>query len=166
MIDVRLDDLLFVEAGAVIRPVASDGSAITAASRRLELQMGPAARARLQAMGELPVGGAAITEGGDLTAPFLIHVVLQSPEQATTKALVRRAFLNGLRRATECGIETVAVPPLGTGAGNLEAETAAAAMIAVIQEHQARASCPRDVLIIVENEYERSVFLSALKPVG
>ncbi|MBI4538768.1 MAG: macro domain-containing protein [Gemmatimonadetes bacterium] len=166
MIEVRVDDLLFVEAGAVLRPVGSDGLAITPVSRRLELHMGPVARGRLQAMGELPVGGATITEGGELGVSFLIHVVLRSPEQETTAALMRLALLNGLRRAAEWGIETLALPPLGTGAGNLETETAAAVMIPMILEHQARYPCPREVLIIVESEYEKSVFEGMLKPVG
>lgn len=166
MIEVRLDDLAFVEAGALLRPVSSDWSAITVASRRIEMLMGARVRARLDAMGELPVGGAAITPGGDLGVPFLIHVVLQSPEQNATAELVRRALLNGLRRAAEWGIETLALPPLGTGAGNLDAETAAGAMIPVILEHQAKSPYPRDVVIIVENEYEKAVFESALRPVG
>lgn len=166
MIDVRIDDLLFVAADALIRPVASDWTSITPASRRLEMNMGPGVRARLDAMVELPVGGAAITEGGGLAVGFLIHVVLRSPDQPTTEGLVRQALLNGLRRAAEWGIESLALPPLGTGAGNLDVDTAAATMIPVIVEYQARSDYPRNVLIIVENEYERSAFEKVLKPVS
>ena len=39
-------------------------------------------RARLDGMGDLPVGGAVVTPGGDTLNPFIIHAVLESPEES------------------------------------------------------------------------------------
>ena len=114
-------------------------------------------------MGELPVGAAVITPGGGLSAMFLIHVVLQSPEEPVTPGGVRAALRNGLRRGQEWGVESLAIPPLGTGAGNMDAEESAALMIPLIQDHLGTARKPLEVLIVVGTEYEQEVFVRALE---
>ena len=62
----------------------------------------------------------------------------------------------------EWGLETLALPPLGTGAGNLDAEDAAGVMVPVLLEHMRDADFPAHVTIVVESEYERDVFQSEL----
>jgi len=151
-----------VEAEAVLRSVFSDLSADTPLGRRLETAAGPGFTERLQAMGELPVGGAVITPGGDLAVSFVIHAVIQSAEEPVRARSVEGALLNGLRRAAEWGIETLALPPLGTGAGNLDAEASAAAMVPVLREHLDASPYPREVIIAVASEYEEEVFLRAI----
>ena len=71
---------------------------------------------------------------------------------------MRRGLVNGLRRLAEWGIESVAMPPLGTGAGNLDAEESARVMIPAIREHQLASARPLRVAIVVESDYEYDVF--------
>jgi len=151
-----------VEAEGILRSVFSDLSADTPIGRELELRAGSEATDRFQAMGGLPVGAAVITPGGDLDAAFLIHVVLQSQEEAVRSEELGSALLNGLRRAQEWGIERLALPPLGIGAGNLEAEESAALMVPVIQDHLQSFEYPSEVIITVASEYEEDVFLKAV----
>ena len=98
----------------------------------------------IQAMGDLPVGAAVITPGGKLEAAFLIHVVLQSSEEPVTSEGLRAALKNGLRRAAEWGLESMALPPLGTGAGNLDAQEAAAVMVPILADHLLSSENPRE----------------------
>jgi O-acetyl-ADP-ribose deacetylase (regulator of RNase III) len=114
--------------------------------------------ARLQELGDLPVGSAVITPGGDLPASFVIHVVVQSPEEPVTSAGVRRGLVNALRRASEFSIGSVALPPMGVGPGNLDAEEAARVLEDVVSEHLQAGEEPHDLLIVVESEYEMEVF--------
>lgn len=158
MISVRAGDLSALEADAVVRTVRSDGEAITAVGRRLEVGAGPAVATRLQEMGDLPVGGAVIMPAGDLPADFLIHAVLQSPDEPVTAAGVRRALVNVLRRATGFGIRSLALPPMGVGPGNLDAQEAARIMGEVLASHLQGGEEPRDLLIVVESDYEQQVF--------
>lgn len=146
----------------IFRPVDSELSGVTAGSRRLEIGAGPALVARLSAMEGIPVGGALLTPAGDLGPVFLIHVVIQAQDEAVTAAGVRRALLNGLRRATEWELERIAIPPLGSGAGQLDAGEVASVMIPLIQEYQAQVAFPREVLIVVESDYEEQVFSRAV----
>ncbi len=163
MIDVLLSDLVTVESEGVLRSVFSDLSPDTALSRAVEREAGSRVSERLTAMGDLPVGGAVITPGGELPAGFLIHVAIQSQEEPVTEAGTRAALQNGLRRAEEWGLETLALPPLGTGAGNLDAETSASLMVPIILDHLRAFDHPGRVTIVVGSEYEEDVFLQAVE---
>jgi O-acetyl-ADP-ribose deacetylase (regulator of RNase III) len=62
-------------------------------------------------------------------------------------------------------IETLALPPLGTGAGNLDAETAADVMFEVLRGHMEGEEYPREVTVMVASQYELQAFASHLEPV-
>lgn len=165
MIRVALIGPLQAGTEAVLRSVTSELASDTAFSREVELGAGPEVARRLQAMGELPVGAAVITPGGEFPAPFLIHVVLRSAAEPVGREAVRAALRNGLRRAQELGLESLALPPLGTGAGNLDAQDAAAVMVPLLQDQLPSSAHLREVVILAATAYEEEVFLRALDPV-
>lgn len=159
MIRVLVSDPDALEADAILRSVGTDLEACTPLEQRLGLQAGLEILDRLRDFGEVPVGGALVTPGGGLRAPFVIHVVIRSGEEGITEQNIRRALLNGLRQADQWGLETLTILPLGTGAGNLEAESSARIMMAVLKDHYGEAELPRDVVIAVPTEYEEDAFL-------
>ncbi len=163
MIEVRREDLVTADVECVLRSVSSTLEPLTALDGRVGLAAGTEVQERIEQIGELPVGGAVITPAGDLGAAFIVHVALRSYDEPVTTSGVRRALLNGLRRAGQFGIETLALPPLGTGAGNLDAEAAADVMLKVIREHSHEQEHPKDVVIMVATDYERDVFVSRLQ---
>ena len=158
MIRVVREVLELWEGECVVRPARSDGASVTPVARRIETAAGPAVRERLEAMGELPVGSAVLTPGGDLPVRFLLHVVLQSDQEPVQADTVRRATANALARAGDFGIAEVAFPPLGTHAGQLESEVAAREMAAALEEHRGRQTEPHRVVVVVESEYDLDVF--------
>lgn len=162
MIEVRRGDIATTRAAAILRPVASDWGAVTPTMRRLEAAAGDLLAEQCRRLGELPPGSAAITPAGDLDVEFLIHVAVRSPLEPASPSIVARALLNGLRRLREWEIAEFALPPLGTGAGNLDAETAAAAMIPVLRAELREGGCPARAAIVVESDYELEVFQAAL----
>ena len=161
MIELRIGELAEAETDAVLRPVAADWSAVTPATRRLELAAGPAVESQCARLGELPVGSAAITPAGELAARFLVHAVIRSYEEPVTHAVVARALQNGLRRLEEWGIASVSMPPLGTGAGNLDADDSADVMVPILSEALGTSKYLRRIVIFVENDYERDTFEAA-----
>ena len=163
MIRILISELGEAECEGVLRSISSDLGADTPVSRTLELRAGEKVADRLQGMGTLPVGAAVITPAGDLPAGFLIHAVLQSREEPVRTGTIRSALTNGLRRAQEWGLASLALPPLGMGAGNLEAEDSAQAMIPVLLEHLQRGDPPREIVIAVTSTYEEDVFLRAVE---
>lgn len=158
MIEIRREDLATTSIEAVVRPIRSDGEAVNQLGRRLEITAGPDLAERLRELGELPVGGAVLTPGGDLPASFVIHVVVQSPDEPVTSSGIRRGLVNALRRASEFGITSLALPPVGMGPGNLEVEEAARILHEILSEHRQGGENPRELLIVVESEYEEEVF--------
>jgi O-acetyl-ADP-ribose deacetylase len=158
VIRIIVGDVAGSAAEAVLRPVSAEWTAVTPAMRRLELAAGPAVEAQCRTLGELPIGSAVITPAGELAAQFLVHVIVRSVDEPVTEAGIRRGFHNGLRRLAEWGIRHVAMPPLGTGAGNLDAEEAAAIMIPLLQAQMAAESIPEEADIHVDSDYERDAF--------
>lgn len=158
MISVRHADLAEVRAAAIVRPVSAEWQAVTPAMRRLEMTAGTTLDEQCRRLGELPVGSAAITPAGDLPVQFMVHAVVRSYDEQVSASSVRRALQNALRRADEWGLDTIAVAPFGTGAGNLDADESARVMIEVLYDHMQTAKYPGSVEIIVDSDYELEVF--------
>jgi O-acetyl-ADP-ribose deacetylase (regulator of RNase III) len=163
MIRVERGDIATVEADAVLRPVTSEWMAVTPAMRRLELALGLRLLEQCQATGDLPVGTALVTPAGELAFELAVHVAVRSATEPVSAGGMVRALRAGLRRLEEWGVRRVAMPPLGTGAGNLEIEESADLAIPVLVEQQATSPFPEDVIIVVESEYEQDVFERRLR---
>ncbi len=158
MIRVEVGALVDQEAEGVVRPIRSDLAPVTAASRDLGQIAGEGVEERLARMAPLPVGGAVLTPAGGLPAGFIIHVVVMSPEEPQTSLSIQKALKNGLRRAVDWGLESLAVPPLGIGVGTLEPEDAARAFVEILMNHVAEGEAPLDLTIVVGSDYEASLF--------
>jgi O-acetyl-ADP-ribose deacetylase (regulator of RNase III) len=163
MIRVSLSGTEALEAEAILRSVYSNLEPDTPFSRDLERKAGQGVAERLRATGDLPVGAAAITPGGDTGGSFLIHVVVQSADEPVTTEAIRSALVNGLRRAEEWGLETLALPPLGTGAGNLETDEVATVMVPLLLQHLRGAGTLSEVSILVGTTFEEDVFNRAIE---
>jgi len=167
VIRVVVDDLAFLAAGAVVRPATTRLDPTTPAVRRLETVGGPEFTRGLQVQKELAVGAAVVTAGGgDLPAEFVIHAIIQSDTEPVTRDGVARAWRATLHQAQEWEFTSLAVPPIGIGAGNLSVEDTAAIMMPILKTHLANAAFPASVSIVVETPEERDVFEAALRTSG
>lgn len=162
MIRVEVGELAMAEAGAVVRPVASDFSPVTPAMRRFDEVAGPAVSDQCARLGDLPLGSAVITGAGALAADFIVHVAVRSATENATPAVVRQGLVNALRRLADWEIDSVAIAPLGTGAGNLDAEESAAAMIPTLAEHLTSGGRLSQVTVVVEDGYQAAAFTEAM----
>lgn len=164
MIRVLHAELADTDAAAVMRPVSAEWDPVTPATRRLELAAGMELLEECRRLGDLPVGSAVMTGAGALRGPeFMVHVVIRSVDEQVTESIVRRGLQNGLRRLAQMRIESVAMAPLGTGAGNLDPEESAREMIPILLEHLANGAEPARIDLIVDSDYEKEVFERELK---
>jgi O-acetyl-ADP-ribose deacetylase (regulator of RNase III) len=67
-----------------------------------------------------------------------------------------------LRRAAEFGIPSVALPPLGTGAGQLGVEASARRMVPILAEHLAEGRAPGTFVIVTESAFDETALREAL----
>jgi len=162
VIEVSTAELADVAAAAVMRPVAADFTPVTPLTRRLAVAAGAAVEEQCAQLGDLPLGSAAITGAGALPFAFMVHVAVRSVEEPVRPSTVRQALRNGFRRLAEWEIETVAMPLVGTGAGNLDAEEAVRIMLEVLDAHGTESSYPKLVKLVVDGSYEKLVVERAL----
>jgi len=162
VIRVVVDDLAFVTADAVVRPTNGNLEPITPALRRLELAAGPRFREVCRVQRELGVGAAVVTPAGDLPAELVVHAVIQTSFESVSRAGVRRAVAAALRQAEQWHIGTLALPPLGTGAGQLSTEDAADVVLGALEEHLRTAEHPATLVVVVETDVEREIFEARL----
>jgi O-acetyl-ADP-ribose deacetylase (regulator of RNase III) len=146
------------EVEAVVRPIRADLAPVNAQSRDLAAAGGERLEARLESVGSIPLGGAVITPGGDLPASFVIHVVVMSSDEPQSAATVQRAVRNGLRRAADWEVASLALPPIGLGVGTMEAEESARALVEILFDHLDEGRPPQDLTIVVTSEYEATLF--------
>ena len=158
MIRVVVGDLASQVADALLRPVRSDLAPVSAASRDIGLAAGEELEERMERIGTLPIGGAVLTPSGRLAASYMIHVVVMSEEEPQTSLSVQRALRNGLRRATDWGLASLALPPLGLTVGTTEPEEAARALVEILFNHLDEGAAPLDLTIVVASDFEASLF--------
>lgn len=163
MIDVLVADIATVRANGIVHSVSQEWDPVTPAMRRLELHAGDTVQVQCAQLGELPLGSAVITSAGNADAEFLVHVIVRSVTEPVNESVVQRGLQNALRRCVEWGIETLAVPPIGTGAGNLDAEEVSELMVPILLDHMAEAKYPAHVILVTDSEYERAAFEQILK---
>ncbi|MGH3630719.1 MAG: macro domain-containing protein, partial [Sciscionella sp.] len=160
---VVVDDLAFVQVDAVVRPATGTLEPTSPSLRRLEQVGGPTFFNQLRVTQELGVGAAVVTGGGELAAELVIHAIIRTSEEAVSRLGVRRALTSTLQRALDWRLARIALPPIGTGPGNLAIEAVAQLTVDVLSTHMADAAYPSEVSIVVETEADREVFDALLR---
>jgi O-acetyl-ADP-ribose deacetylase (regulator of RNase III) len=166
MIRVLLADMATLPVQGLIRAVSSDMAPASVMARDLVAAAGPELAERVDRLGMLPVGGAILTPAGQLTADYLIHVVVMSHDEPQSSLSIQRALRNGLRRAADWGLESLGVPPLGLGAGSLDAETAARVLVEILFNHLDEGAPPLELTIAASSEFEVQLFEQLVAEAG
>ncbi len=163
MITVVVGELAEQAMEGVMRPVRSDLAPLTAGARDVASAAGGQVAGRLAQLGSVPVGGAVMTAAGDLPADFIIHAVTADIDEPQSTMTVQKAVRNGLRRAVDWGLPSLALPPVGLGVGNMGAEEAAQVLVELLVNHLDEGHPPLELVIVVSNEYEESVFNAVIE---
>jgi O-acetyl-ADP-ribose deacetylase (regulator of RNase III) len=161
VIRVVVDDLAGVAVDAVLRPADQSLDPVTPAMSRLDRQAGDRFEAQRRVTTPLEAGAAVVTGGGDLKAPFVLHVVIQDPTSPVGRDVVRRALVSAWQRATDWGLGTIAAPLVGAGAGQLSMEEAASLLAETFPREADRH--PAELRIVVEREEEREMVEAILR---
>lgn len=163
MIEVVVDDLAFIEADAILRPADDALAPITPAAARLDRQAGPRFAALCKVSTPLDAGAAVVTGGGDLTAPLVVHLVLQDQGRSPMgRETIRRALQSAWQRARDWSLEHVAAPPIGAGPGRLSFEEAVRLLA---ESFPQGGDAPRTLRIVVERDDERELADAVLRSV-
>jgi O-acetyl-ADP-ribose deacetylase (regulator of RNase III) len=155
VIRVSVDDLVRIEADAVLRPTDETLAALTETISRLDEQAGPRFAEQRRVSSPLKAGAAVVTGGGDLTAPFVLHVVIRDPDAGVSREVVRRGLQSAWQRAADWELGVIASPLVGVGAGQLSVEEAATLLVETFPPKTE--GCPFELRIAVERDTDREL---------
>jgi O-acetyl-ADP-ribose deacetylase (regulator of RNase III) len=128
-------DLTEMDVDAIVNAANNDlqlGGGVAGAIRR---KGGEAIQRECDAIGSVPIGGAAITTGGKLRARFVIHAASMQLGGATTASALRSSTAHALRIAAERGLRSIAFPAVGTGIAGFPIPDCAKIMLQEAVEH-------------------------------
>jgi O-acetyl-ADP-ribose deacetylase len=134
-IEIMQGDLVEMDTDAIVNAANNDlqlGGGVAGAIRR---KGGPSIQAECDEIGPVPVGGAAITSGGNLKARFVIHAASMQLGGKTTPQSLRSSVAHSLRIAAQKNLETIAFPAIGTGIAGFPMRECAEIMLRETARH-------------------------------
>jgi O-acetyl-ADP-ribose deacetylase (regulator of RNase III) len=128
-------DLTEMDVDAIVNAANNDlqlGGGVAGAIRR---KGGEVIQRECDAIGSIPIGGAAITSAGNLRARHVIHAAsMQLGGETTTRAL-RSSTAHCLRIASERRLRSIAFPAVGTGIAGFPIAECAQIMLREVADH-------------------------------
>ncbi|RLE52557.1 MAG: O-acetyl-ADP-ribose deacetylase [Candidatus Methanomethylicota archaeon] len=113
--------------------------------------------------GPIPVGGAAITSGGNLKAKYVIHAVGPIYGEGDEERKLREATLNSLKLAEQHNISSIAFPAISTGHFGLPKKKCAEVMLpAAISYIKSGTNIKRIIFCLYDDE-TFNIFKEALE---
>jgi O-acetyl-ADP-ribose deacetylase (regulator of RNase III) len=153
MISVIVDDLAVTQADAIVRPADESLGPASATIASLDERAGPRFAEQRRLASPLKAGAAVVTGSGDLTAPFVLHVVVKDQESKPGREIVRRALVSAWQRATDWELGTIATPLVGVDSGQLTVEEAATLLAETFPS--ASSGFPAELRIVVDHDADR-----------
>ncbi len=148
-IELRQGDITELDVDAIVNAANNDlqlGGGLAGAIRR---RGGPGIQAECDKIGTIPVGGAAITSGGNLKARHVIHAASMPLGGSTTAQCLRSSTAHSLRIASQNGLTSIAFPAVGTGIGGFPVRECAEIMLRETAKHFEQPTSIRKVYFVL-----------------
>jgi O-acetyl-ADP-ribose deacetylase len=124
-----------MDVDAIVNAANNDlqlGGGVAGAIRR---KGGSEIQRECDAIGSIPIGGAAITSGGRLKARYVIHAASMQLGGATTASALRASMAHSLKIAAQNNLKTIAFPAVGTGIAGFPMRDCAEIMLVEAAKH-------------------------------
>lgn len=145
------DDVFNLDVEAIVNPTNTDlllGAGIAGEIRK---KGGTVIQEECLEKGNLNVGHAAVTSGGNLKALYIIHAATMKIGGFTTENNLRSAIKSVAVRIKDNKIKTVVFPPMGIGVGRFPERRCAEVMIEMILTVVVRVRCLEKAYIVIED---------------
>jgi O-acetyl-ADP-ribose deacetylase len=151
-------DLTEMDVDAIVNAANNDlqlGGGVAGAIRR---KGGEAIQRECDAIGSIPIGGAAITTGGSLHARFVIHAASMQLGGETTARALRSSTAHALRIAAERGLRSIAFPAVGTGIAGFPIPECARIMLGEVVERLKKPTSLEKICFVLFDGHALSEF--------
>ena len=137
VIHLAKTDITEMPVDAVVNPANSLGIMGGGVAAALHRKGGPLIQREAMSLAPIAIGAAVITNAGNLWAKYVIHApTMEEPGVKVGVENVRRATRAALIAAAHKGLETIALPGMGTGLGGVDPADAARAMVDELRAHR------------------------------
>lgn len=163
---VHQGDLTEMDTDAIVNAANNDlqlGGGVAGAIRR---KGGPKIQEECNEIGPVPVGGAAITTGGNLKARWVIHAASMQLGGQTTAHALRASTAHSLRIAAQKGLKTIAFPAVGTGIAGFPMRECAEIMIREAASHLEGQTSLEKVYFVLFDAPSLEIFADVLREEG
>jgi O-acetyl-ADP-ribose deacetylase (regulator of RNase III) len=137
LLEIVQGDITLEQVGAIVNPanaqLAHGGGLAAVISRVGGATIDRESREWVQTHGPVPHRRPAVTSGGDLPAPYVIHAVGPVWGSGDEDAKLAEAVRGSLERADELGLASIALPAISTGIFGFPIMRAAGVIYAAIE---------------------------------
>lgn len=147
-------DITDLEVEAFVYDITSDCKLGSGYGGAIAQRGGKAVQAELSAVGRLETGAAVMTTAGNMKAKHIIHTNGPKFHEPDTEAKLRRATESVLKLASEKGLASLALPPIGTGLYQVPLELCARVMVEAVTRHLGGETSLREVLFVALDSRE------------
>ncbi len=157
-IEILQGDLTEMDTDAIVNAANNDlklGGGVAGAIRR---KGGPQIQTECDAIGTIPLGGAAITSGGRLKARHVIHAASMELGGRTSALTLRSSTAHSLRIAAQQGLKTVAFPAVGTGIAGFPLRECAEIMLREALRHLGGETSVEKIYFVLYDKEALSTF--------
>jgi O-acetyl-ADP-ribose deacetylase (regulator of RNase III) len=161
-IEIRQGDITEMDVDAIVNAANNDlqlGGGLAGAIRR---KGGPSIQTECNEIGTIPVGGAAITSGGNLKAHHVIHAASMQLGGGTSAQSLRSSTAHALRIAAQRGLKTIAFPAVGAGIGGFPVRECAEIMLRETAKHFENPTSVERVCFVLFDKGALAAFEGAL----
>jgi O-acetyl-ADP-ribose deacetylase (regulator of RNase III) len=161
-IEILQGDLTEMNTDAIVNAANNDlqlGGGVAGAIRR---KGGRKIQAECNEIGTIPIGGAAITTGGDLKARYVIHAASMELGGRTDALTLRSSTAHSLRIAAQKKLKTIAFPAVGTGIAGFPMRECAEIMLREVVKHFEGPTSLEKVSFVLFDKDALGTFQSAL----
>lgn len=164
-VELLKGDLTEMDTDAIVNAANNDlklGGGVAGAIRR---KGGDEIQGECDAIGPVPVGGAAITGGGRLKARYVIHAASMELGGRTSASSLRSSTAHTLRIAAQKGLKTIAFPAVGTGIAGFPMRECAEIMLREVIRHFEQSTSLEKVCFVLFDEESLQVFQDVWKKI-
>lgn len=151
-------DLTEMDVDAIVNAANNDlqlGGGVAGAIRR---KAGEEIQRECDAIGSIPVGGAAITSGGRLKARHVIHAASMELGGRTSASDLRSSTAHSLRIASENNLQTIAFPAVGTGIAGFPLHDCAEIMLTEAVRHIKGKTSLKKIIFVLFDKPSLEIF--------
>jgi O-acetyl-ADP-ribose deacetylase len=162
-IEIQKGDLTEMDTDAIVNAANNElqlGGGVAGAIRQ---KGGAKIQAECNEIGAIPLGGAAITSGGDLKARWVIHAASMELGGRTSAHALRSATAHSLRIAAQNGLKSIAFPAVGTGIAGFPVRECAEIMLGETAKHLEGPTSLKKIHFVLFDEEALRIFKEAFR---